>query len=48
MGSISANYVIVNCQERANWRRIDKNDKVLQFALSETEDIPEADAETLK
>lgn len=48
MGSIAAKYVIVNCQDRAKWRRKDKNKKILQFALSETEEIPEADAETLK
>lgn len=47
MGSIPAKYVIVNCQERAKWRRKDK-DSVTQFAMSSTEEIPDSDADTLK
>ena len=47
MGSIAAKYVIVNCQERAKWRRKDKGG-VTQFAMSSTEEIPDSDADTLK
>jgi len=47
MGSIPAKYAIVNCQDRAKYRRKDK-DKIIGFAMSSTEEIPESDTETLK
>jgi len=47
MGSIPAKYVIVNCQDRAKYRRKDK-DKITGFAMSSTEEISEVDIETLK
>jgi hypothetical protein len=47
MSSITAEYVIVNCQDRAKYRR--KSDgKVTGFAMTTTEEIPEFDAETIK
>lgn len=47
MGSIPAQFVIVNCQDRAKYRR--KSDgRITGFAMSTTEEIPEADVETLK
>lgn len=48
MGSIPAQFVIVNCQDRAKYRRKDKYKRVTQFAMSTAEEIPEADAEILK
>jgi len=47
MSSITAEYVIVNCQDRAKYRRRD-NEKVTGFAMTTTEEIPELDVETLK
>jgi hypothetical protein len=47
MSSITAEYVIVNCQPRAKYRR--QNDgKVTGFAITTTEEYPELDAETLQ
>jgi hypothetical protein len=47
MSSITAEYVIVNCQDRAKYRR--KSDgKVTGFAITKTDEYPELDAETLK
>lgn len=47
MSSITAEYVIVNCQDRAKYRRKD-DEKVTGFAMTTTEEYPEIDAETLK
>ena len=47
MSSITAEYVIVNCQDRAKYRR--KSDgKITGFAMSTSEEIPDIDAENLK
>jgi len=47
MSSITAEYVIVNCQDRAKYRRKD-NDKVTGFAITTTQEFPESNAEALK
>jgi len=47
MSSITAEYVIVNCQPRAKYRRQDDG-KVTGFAITTTEEYPELDAETLQ
>jgi hypothetical protein len=47
MSSITAEYIIANCQDRAKYRR--KSDgKITGFAMSTSEEIPDADAENLK
>jgi hypothetical protein len=47
MSSITADYIITNCQDRAKYRRSD-DDKITGFAMSSAEEIPDTDAETLK
>ena len=47
MSSITAEYVIVNCQDRAKYRR-QGDGKVTGFAITTTQEYPELDAETLK
>jgi hypothetical protein len=47
MSSITAEYVIVNCQDRAKFRRKDDG-RITGFAITTTEEIPEYDAEFLK
>jgi len=46
MSSITADYIITNCQDRAKYRRR-SDGKITGFAMSTTEEIPSQDSETL-
>jgi hypothetical protein len=45
--SIPLEYMIINCQDRAKYRRKD-DDKVTGFSIATSEEIPGQDAETAK
>ena len=46
MSSITADYIITNCQDRAKYRRR-SDGKITGFAMSTTEEIPGQDSDTL-